>query len=81
MFFLMLLWTPLAYIMNSTVDIFNDATPSTFLNQSVNKSELAAEYEYGYSVVYVSLFFIVFVIFLYVVKLAVQQKERRWPHG
>lgn len=76
-FFCMLLWTPLAYIMNTMTTHLSDVTPSSLMNTTINQSTIKAQYGYGYITVYISLFVITMLILLWVVKVAVQQKERR----
>lgn len=76
-FFLILLWTPLAYVMNTMTSHLSDVTPSSLMNTTINQTTIRAQYGYGYATVYFSLFIITVLILLWVVKVAVQQKERR----
>jgi hypothetical protein len=77
-FFLILLWTPLAYTMNTITTHLSDITPASIMNTTVNATTIKAQYGYGYTTMYFSLFIITILILLWIVKVAVQQKEKKF---
>jgi hypothetical protein len=77
--FILFLWTLLTKPFG---DIVNISKQLTFSYQGFNKttaitpSEVAQKFDIPYEAMYISLFFLVVLIMLYVVKRTVQEKER-----
>ena len=80
-FFAILLWTILVYPLDKFVIAMKNSTPSIIFNETINKTALSAEYDFGYNIFYYSLFIIVFVVFIYVVKKAVEYQKKEVIYG
>jgi predicted permease len=77
----MFLWTILAKPMNTFVSIIYNATPTVVFNETVDKASLKSEYDLSYNIFYYSLFFIVFILFVFIVKKAVEYQKREVMFG
>jgi len=76
--FLTFIWVILAKPLNGFVDT---AKNMTLFNESMNKTALFQEYDTAYNFFYYSLFFIVFIILVFIVKKAVEYQKREVVFG
>jgi hypothetical protein len=71
---LSLLWVILAYPLSVVTATFKAVTPDTVANVSVNKTDINSMYDVPYLAFYYSLLVISIVLFIYVVKVAVEHQ-------
>jgi len=69
------LWTVLMRPMGMVRDIYKNMTPANFSNVSVNQTEIRAQLDLSYNAMYFSLFIIIMVLFVFIVKVAVQHQK------
>lgn len=79
-FFLMFLWILLMKPTGDIIISFKNQTPSSFMNTTVNQTIIHSEYDIAGNVTYFSMFFIVLIIFIWIVKKAVEY-QRLVPYG
>lgn len=78
---LVFMWTLLTHVTKTTVNVAKNTTPLTVANETINQTAIFKHYDYAYSVVYFSLFLLVFLVFIYIIKKAVQAQAGRWWGG
>jgi len=74
--FLVMFWTILMQPTTMVVDSFKNMTPATSWNQTVNQTAIFKQYDLVHNSMYFSLFFISFIIFLWIVKKAIEYQKR-----
>ena len=74
--FLIIFWTLLMQPTTMLIDEFKNMTPSTSWNQTLNQTAINGQYDIVYNAMYFSLFFIAFIIFVWIVKKAIEYQRR-----
>lgn len=80
-FFLILLWSLLMKPIEMMFDIAENQTREVFFNETTNRTVLISYYTLGFDVFYFCLFFIVFFIFVWIVKVSVKQSRDMEYYG
>lgn len=79
--FLIIVWVLLMKPVTTLVTVFKNVTPNSRWNESVNQTELGEDYDLGEDVLYFSLFFIIIIIFVWIVKISVYQQKQSALYG
>lgn len=79
--FLIFVWVLLMRPTTMLVTAFENQTPSSRFNVSVNQTQISSHYELGLNVLYFSLFFITFIIIIWIIKVSVYQQRRNQMYG
>ena len=74
--FLVIFWSILMQPTTIMVDTFKNMTPSTSWNQTINQTAVFKQYDLVQNSMYFSLFFITFVIFVWIIKKAIEYQRR-----
>jgi len=75
--FLAILWTILTHTDSMMITVLKNATPSSMAGHTVNRTAIYAEYDLVGNIMYFSLFFVSIIMFVYVVKKAVEVQALR----
>ena len=77
--FLLLVWTLLMHPFSEIKARIYNATPSSVFNESVNKTVIKSNLDLAENVFYYSPFFLIFIIFIWMIKVANEQQRGIYP--
>ena len=76
--FLFILFTMLGHMIGTTTDSFNSTLTATRFNETVNQTMITSNFNLSNNLFYISLFFMTIVIFIWIVKKAVEYQRRNY---